>query len=120
MIWNDMAMTLIALCATYLPLQAFALWRRRGATRLAAAMPLLVMIPLIIAGLLPSNYEDGSLYKLGFFCPYLPVMIYLVMILIDPRRPATCQSCGHTERVTSFQSRRTGKHCRKCGQDLDG
>ena len=115
-IWNDMLSTVGLLCATYLPLQFIALWRCRGAARVAAALPLLVMLPLIVVGLQPSNYRDGSLYKLGFFCPYLPVMIYLVAVLVDPRRPKTCPHCGHARRVASFQRMRSATCCDKCGK----
>ncbi len=91
-IWKDMLWTVGFLCVTYLPLQFIALRTCRGAARITAALPLLVMVPMIICGLQPSNFRDGSLYKLGFFCPYLPAMVYLVAVLVDPRRPKVCPS----------------------------
>ena len=65
---------------TYVPLQCVVLWKCRGAARVAAALPLLFMVPMIIAGLQPSSYHSGSLYGMFFFCPYLPAMIYLIAV----------------------------------------
>ncbi len=76
------------------------------------------MVPMIICGLQPSNFRDGSLYKLGFFCPYLPAMVYLVAVLVDPRRPKVCPHCGRKTRVTSFQMMRSATRCDKCGKPL--
>jgi hypothetical protein len=76
---------------TYVPLQCVVLWKCRGAARVAAALPLLFMVPMIIAGLQPSAYHSGSLYGMFFICPYLPAMIYLVAVSsAGPRAPKVC------------------------------
>lgn len=78
---------------------------------MAAALPLLFMVPMIIAGLQPSDYHSGSLYGMFFICPYLPAMIYLVAVSsVGPRIPKVCLHCCHKTRFKSF--------CAKCGNDL--
>ena len=116
-IWKQMLWTVGFLSATYLPLQCVVLWRSRGATRVAAALPLLFMVPMIVAGLRPDAYRSGSLYGMFFFCPYLPAMIYLVAVsCVGPRRPSVCPHCGHKLRVRSFRPVRSADECEKCGQ----
>jgi ribosomal protein L37AE/L43A len=120
-IWKQMLWTVGFLCATYLPVQFLALRKLRGAARVAAAVPLLFMAPMIVAGLRPEAYRDGSLYMMYFGCPYLPVMIYLLAVsYLDPRRPSVCPHCGHKTRVRSFQRARSAGPCAKCGKDLSG
>ena len=116
-IWERMLWTVGFLCATYLPLQCVVLWKSRGATRVAGALPLLVMVPMIAAGLRPEAYQDGSLFGMYFIFPYLPAMIYLVAVsCVGPRRPSVCPHCGHKPRVRSFRPARTADECEKCGQ----
>ena len=110
-IWKQMLWTVGFLSATYLPLQCVVLWRSRGATRVAAALPLLVMVPMIVAGLRPDAYRSGSLYGMLFFCPYLPAMIYLVAVSCVGRASArtadtSCESdlFGQYARLTSVKS----------------
>lgn len=115
-IWNRMLWTVGFLCVTYLPVQFFALWKLRGGRRAMAALPLLFMVPMIVAGLQPAAYRDGSLYGMYFLCPYLPAMVYLLAVSFDPRRTTVCQHCGHKMRVVSFQRARSVSRCNKCGQ----
>ena len=117
--WKQMLWTVGFLGITYVPLQCVVLWKCRGAARLAAAFPLLFMVPMIIAGLQPAAYQSGSLYGMFFICPYLPAMIYLVAVAsAGPRVPNICPHCGHKVRVKSFQMTRSSTHCAKCGNDL--
>ena len=86
---------------------------------MAAALPLLFMVPMIIAGLQPSAYHSGSLYGMFFICPYLPAIIYLVAVSsVGPRVPKVCPHCGHTTRIKSFQMTRSTTLCTNCGKDL--
>ncbi len=87
-IWSRMLRAMGFLCATYLPLQGFALWKTRGLRRVMAALPLPFMIPIIVAGFQPSAYRDGSLYGMYFYCPYFPAMFYLIgLCLGSPLAP---------------------------------
>jgi hypothetical protein len=117
--WKQMLWTLGFVCATYLPVQYLALRKCRGAARGAAALPLLVMVPMIIAGLQPSAYHSGSLYGMLFVCPYLPAMIYLLaMSYVGPRRPSICPHCGNKTQVRSFRMAPSATLCEKCGKEL--
>ena len=49
------------LVITYLSLQCVAVWKCRGAGRVAAALPLLVMIPTMIGVFLQWDYSDQSI-----------------------------------------------------------
>ena len=66
---------------TYGPLQVAALVFCKRWLRAVAALPLIVMVPIIISGANPNSHGDGSLYGLVIYVPYLPVMIYLAAIL---------------------------------------
>ncbi len=86
---------------------------------MAAALPLLFMVPMIVAGLQPSAYRSGSLYGMFFFCPYLPAMIYLVAVAsVGPRVPKVCPHCGHKPKTKSFRIASSTANCEKCGKDL--
>jgi hypothetical protein len=79
---------------TYGPLQAAAIVFCKGWLRALAALPLIVMVPIIICGANPKSHADGSLYGLVMYVPYLPVMIYLALILgggifVTKRTPKT-------------------------------
>jgi len=118
-IWKRMLWTVGFLCVTYLPVQFVALRQLRGVSRVAAALPLLFMVPMIYVGLQPATYRDGSLYGMYFICPYLPTMIYLLAVsYTDSRRPNVCPHCGHKARVKSFQMTRSATICEKCGQSV--
>ena len=117
--WKQMLWTVGLLGITYVPLQCVVLWKCRGAARVAAALPLLFMVPMIIAGLQPSAYHSGSLYGMFFICPYLPAMIYLVAVSsAGPRIPKICPHCGHKTRVKSFQMTRPSSRCEGCGKEM--
>jgi len=111
--------TVLFLLLTYGPLQVAALWRSTGWKRIAAALPLLVMTPLIVAGGNPNTHRDGSLYGLYIVCPFLPVLIYLMGILIDPHANKPCPHCGHVERVRSFRFLSKRGPCTNCGKRHD-
>jgi len=117
--WQQMLWTVGFLCVTYLPLQCVALWKCRGVARVAAALPLLVMIPMLYGALQPLNYHDGSLFGMFFVCPYLPAIIYLVAVsLARPRLSKVCPHCGHKRQATSFRMTRSTTSCEACGIDL--
>jgi len=97
MLWN-----IGFLLATYGPLQVAAIWRQTGSHRVAAAAPLLVMVPMIVAAALPSSYADGSLFGMYYFVPYLPAMLYLIVAVLNV--PRSCQQCGRPVQRRSFQS----------------
>ncbi len=116
--WKQMLWTVGFLGITYLPVQCVALWQSRGTKRVAAAVPLLFMVPIIIAGLKPSAYRSGSLYGMFFICPYLPTMIYLLAVSsVGPRRSIVCPHCGHQPKTKSFRIASSTKSCELCGKE---
>jgi hypothetical protein len=98
------------LLVTYVPLQAFALWRQRRGYRIATAAPLLVMVPVIAGACTPGAYRDGSLFGMNYIFFYLPSMLYLTVAAISP--PKLCPQCGRPISRRSFQ--RTPAVCRHC------
>lgn len=117
--WQQLLGTVAFLGITYIPLQCVAIWKCRGIARVAAALPLLVMVPMIIGACRPTAYENGSLFGMFFVCPYLPVMIYLIAVsLAGTRLPKVCPHCGHKRRIKSFQMTNSSTNCENCGRDL--
>ena len=49
--------------------------------RIVAALPLILMLPVIYAGMNRDAYRDGSLYGLVFYFPYAPTMVYLAFFV---------------------------------------
>lgn len=107
------------LVSTYFPLQCVALWKCRGARRVAAALPLLVVIPTMIGVFLQWNYDLGFPPGMFFLCPYLPAMIYLLAVsYAGPRSPGVCPHCGHKPKAKSFRIASSTATCEQCGKDL--
>ena len=107
------------LVITYLPLQCVALWKCRGAGRIAAALPLLLMIPTMIGVFLRWDYDLGIPSGMFLLCPYLPAMIYLLAVwYAGPRCPSVCPHCGHKPKAKSFRIASSATNCEKCGKDL--
>jgi len=80
----QMYSTLGPVLATYIPLQAAAIWAvRHPITRLAAALRILKMLPVIIGGTKPSSYQDGSLYGIALMMIYAAAMSYLAIFLFS-------------------------------------
>jgi hypothetical protein len=105
MIWNVGFLVL-----TYVPLQAIALWRQRGANRIAAAVPMLFMVPMIIGASSADAYRDGSLFGMYYYIPYAPAMLYLAIAALSA--PKSCRLCGQPIRRRSF--RQTPQVCPRC------
>lgn len=79
-LWDTMFRTMRFMLVTYAPLQVAAIvMMKRLPWRIAAALPLIPMLPVIYAGMDRDVYRDGSLYGLVFYFPYAPVMIYLAL-----------------------------------------
>lgn len=107
------------LASTYLPVQCVALWKCRGTGRVAAALPLLVMIPTMIVVFLRWDYDLGIPSGMFFLCPYLPAMIYLLAVsYVGPRCSGVCPHCGHKPKAKSFRIASSTTNCEKCGKDL--
>lgn len=109
---NQMISNVGFLLITYVPLQIAAIWRQQGLSRLAAAAPLLVMVPMITGACYASVYSDGSLFGMYFVCPYLPAMLYLAAAVLNV--PKNCPQCGQPLRRASFQQ--MPKLCPQCSQ----
>lgn len=117
--WQQLLWTAGFLSVTYIPLQCVAIWKCRGVARVAAALPLLAMIPMLYGALQPLSYDSGSLFGMYFVCPYLPSMIYLIAVsLIGSRVPNVCPHCGHKRRIKSFQMTGGSPLCENCGKDM--
>lgn len=68
---------------TYVPLQAAAIWSMRHTiARIAAGLPILPMLPVIISGVQPNTHRDGSLYGILLMGAYGPAMVYLAIFLV--------------------------------------
>ena len=117
--WNETLWALGFLGITYMPLQCVALWKCRGGARVAAAFPLLVMSAMLVFDFQPLDYDIGSRTAMYFVCPYLPAMIFLIVLsFVSARRPSLCPHCGHQTRAKSFQMTSYNPRCQKCGYDL--
>lgn len=113
--WNELLWALGFLSITYLPLQAAAIWKCRGGARVAAALPLLVLVPMWFGDSQPLDFHIGSQTATYFVCPYLPAMIYLIVVsLVGTRRANVCPRCGHPVRSKSFQMTRSTSGCEMC------
>jgi hypothetical protein len=112
-IWPRLIASVAFLCVTYIPLQIAAIWRQRGFGRVGAVLPLLVMVPMIYGACQPAAYRDGSLFGMYFFCPYLPVMLYLAALATG--NTAQCVNCGQTILRRSFRG--LPRICPHCGKD---
>ena len=112
-LWAEMFLVI-----TYLSLQCVAVWKCRGAGRVAAALPLLVMIPTMIGVFLQWGFDLGISSGTLFLCPYLPAMIYLLAVsFAGPRSPVVCPHCGHKPKAKSFRIASSTANCEKCGKD---
>lgn len=100
-IWDRMVRSVGFLLVTYVPLQAFALWRQRRGYRFATAAPLPVMVPMIAGAFTPGAYRDGSLFGMNYIFFYVPSMLYLAGAAIRP--PKLCPKCGRPISRRSFQ-----------------
>ena len=77
-LWTQMFQTMGLLLIIYLPLQIGAvLTVRHWLARLAAGLPIVLMLPFIVTGFQTKTYEDGSLYGIGLMVVSVPVMAYL-------------------------------------------
>ena len=68
---------------TYVPLQVAAiLIMKHWGWRIAAALPLIPMVPVIYAGFDPDAYGHGSLYGVGLYLVYIHAMVYLAIFCL--------------------------------------
>lgn len=82
-LWEQVFQISGFLLITYVPLQAAAIWAmKRPMWRIAAGLPVLPMLPVIILGMQPNTHRDGSLYGLLLMMVYGPVMVYLAIVLV--------------------------------------
>ena len=78
--WWQMIKTMSLLIITYLPLQIGSiLIVKHWATRLAAGLPILLMLPMMFRGFQTDTYQDGSLFGIGLLVVTVPVMFYLAV-----------------------------------------
>lgn len=83
LLMDQMIRTMGLLLITYLPLQFGAIASvRHWLARLAAGLPILLMLPFMITGFQTKTYEDGSLFGIGLIVVSVPVMIYLALFVI--------------------------------------
>jgi hypothetical protein len=80
----QMYFTLVPVLVTYIPLQLAAIWAvRHPITRLAAALPMLKMLPVIIGGTKAYSYQDGSLYGIVLTMIFTVSMCDLAIFLFS-------------------------------------
>jgi len=112
-------LTILGLLAVvYFPIQLYVLVKAKSLWRLMAALPLLVMGPLIVMNCMPSAHEDGSLGVLPLMLATPIAVIYLAIVSRSASGTATaeCPNCGHTRKAKSFQLRTAGGPCPQCGK----
>ena len=81
-LWTQMTQTMGLLLIAYLPLQIGAiLIVRHWLARLAAGLPIVLMLPVMITGFQTKTYEDGSLFGIGLIVISAPVMFYLAVFV---------------------------------------
>ena len=81
-LWEHVFQVIGFLLITYVPLQAAAIWAvKHPAWRIAAGLPILPMLPVIILGIQPNTHRDGSLYGMLLMIVYAPAMLYLAAFL---------------------------------------
>jgi hypothetical protein len=82
-LWEQVFQVIGFMLITYVPLQAAAIWAvKHPFARIAAALPILPMLPVIISGIQPNTHRDGSLYGILLMIVYVPAMLYLGTFLI--------------------------------------
>jgi hypothetical protein len=82
-LWGQMIKTMGLLIITYLPLQIGAiLVVRHWAARLAAGLPIILMLPVTFRGFNTNTYQDGSLFGIGLLVVTVPVIFYLAVFLL--------------------------------------
>ncbi len=105
------------LAVVYFPIQVYVLLKVKSLWRLLAALPLLIMGPLIVMNCMPSAHEDGSLGVLPMMLATPISVIYLAIVSWSASGTATasCPNCGYTLKSKSFQLRTAGGRCPQCG-----
>jgi len=106
------------LTVVYFPIQLYVLVKTKAVWRLMAALPLIIMGPLIVMNCMPSAHEDGSLGVLPLMLATPVAVIYLAVVSRSASGTAStgCPHCGHIRQAKSFQLRVTGGPCPKCGK----
>ncbi|MEQ1824752.1 MAG: hypothetical protein ABL921_02355 [Pirellula sp.] len=68
---------------TYVPLQVAAVWAvKHPIARLAALLPIVPMIRVILVGMQPYAYNGGSLYGIMLMFVQVPAMLYLATFIL--------------------------------------
>lgn len=106
-LWEQVFQVIGFLLVTYVPLQAAAIWAvKHPAARLAAGLPIIPMLPVIITGMQPKTHRNGSLYGILLMMVFVPAMLYLAVFLVsglanrsakksEPNPDATPQNDAH-------------------------
>ncbi len=106
------------LAVVYFPIQLYVLVKTKAVWRLMAALPLIVMGPLIVMNCMPSAHENGSLAVLPLMLVTPVAVIYLALVSRSASSTASagCPHCGHLRKAKSFQLRLAGGRCPQCGK----
>jgi hypothetical protein len=100
-LWEQVFQVIGFLLVTYVPLQAAAIWAvKHPAARIAAGLPILPMLPVIITGLQPNTHRDGSLYGILLMIVFAPSMLYLAVFLFAGLASRASKTAGSTPVVT--------------------
>lgn len=109
-LWTQMLQAMGFLLITYLPLQIGAiLIVRHWLARLAAGLPIVLMLPVIMTGFQTKTYEDGSLFGIGLIVISAPVMFYLAVVVCAGLafRSANANKSEHSESKNDHGKRLT-------------
>jgi len=109
------------LAVVYFPIQLYVLLKVKSLRRLLAAVPLLVMGPLIFMNCMPSAHEDGSLGVLPLMLATPISVIYLAIVSWSASDTvnAKCPNCGYVFTSKSFQLSTVSGPCPQCGKSGD-
>lgn len=107
-LWGQMMKTMGLLIIAYLPLQTGSiLIVRHWAARLAAGLPIILMLPMMFNGFQTDTYQDGSLFGIGLLVVTVPVMFYLAVIFFAGLsiRSANANRSDHGETTSRNRKR---------------
>lgn len=80
---DHMIQTMGWLLITYLPLQIGAIASvRHWLARLAAGLPIILMLPFVIKGFQPKTYRNDVFFEIGLIVVSVPAMIYLALFVV--------------------------------------
>jgi hypothetical protein len=109
-LWEQVFQVMGFLLVTYIPLQSAAIWAvKHPIARLAAGLPMLPMLPVIVSGMQPNTHRDGSLYGILLMMVFAPSMIYLTIFLFSGLAIRAAKT-NSPDSIAKLESKDIGQH----------